>query len=94
MTPAEARKLMQDDDCTCSASTILDLRGHHGRCPSRLPAAPTYTTAQYTFEAGMPSAGKTVTGTVVKVGKSYADVTWETGRTERVYFTEKAVTFK
>jgi hypothetical protein len=54
----------------------------------------TYTEARYVFEKGTPRAGEATTGTVVKQGKTYADVKWESGRTERVYFTEKAVTFE
>lgn len=55
------------------------------------------TTAEYTFDETFGErAGQVVIGDVVKVGKSYADVTWRgSGRTERIRFADPdGVVFK
>ena len=56
------------------------------------------TIAEYTCdETWGDKAGQILTGDVVKAGKTYADVTWREGRTERIHFRNKhemsAITF-
>ena len=59
-------------------------------------AAKPPTAAAYTYDDTFGDlAGRIVTGEVVKSGKTYADVKWSTGRTERVYFARPdGVTFR
>lgn len=51
-------------------------------------ATRTYTTAEYTCDSTWgKDAGRVLTGDVVQLGKTYADVQWrESGRVERVRF--------